>query len=733
MATLMTEQRTDPFGVRGDVAVLCRGIDWAATSLGPTEQWSAALRSAVRTCLESPFPINLWCGDELVLIYNDAYTAVLGDKHPASLGRPGPQVWSEIWDVIEPMFAQIRAGGPPVYAEDAPFVVRRAEDEPEARGDEPNAWFTFALSPLRDEDGRIVAMLNIVSESTGRVLAERELRRERANAEHAEARLREVFTQAPAFMAVLRGEQHVFEYVNSSYYQLIGGRAVIGRPVSEALPEIRGQGFEELLDQVLATGEPYVGREIAVNLDRSGEGEHEQRFLDFVYYPLTDADGARTGVVAHGADVTDHVTSRREAQRARQEAEEASRAKSRFLANMSHEIRTPINAIIGYTDLLAMGITGPISEEQRAQLGRVRSSSQHLLTIVEDVLDVAKVEAGRMEVERDRVDVADTVEAALALVRPQAGERGIDLIDDCRPDEDACFIGDESRVRQILVNLLSNAIKFTAPGGEVRVECGVAESAPEEVEGGASDPLTFVTVSDTGIGIEASELDQVFEPFTQVDGGPASAQGGTGLGLTISRHLARLMGGDLTVESEPGRGSTFTMWLPNDRAPLGDTAMEKAHESTPENLAATGYAIQEAMPEILKGFMARLRREPLMPQAAELADADLEDHASTFLVDIAQSLVVLEKSQAVPERLLQDGSEIQRVVAELHGRQRASLGWSGEALEREWAILWMEIERAVRRRLSLDANLGGALELLKRFVDRGERISGRTRSNSEKS
>jgi PAS domain S-box-containing protein len=722
-------QDVDPFVGPGDVPALCRDIDWADTPLGPVDGWSSALRGAVRMCLESPFPINLWCGDEYVLIYNDAYMDVLGDKHPEALGRPGPEVWAEIWDGIQPMFERIRAGGPPVYAEDAPFIVRRAGDDESEDATEPNAWFTFALSPVRDDHGEIVAMLNIVSESTGRILLEREIRTARAEAERAEARLREVFTQAPAFMAVLRGEGHVFEYVNSSYYQLTGHRDLIGMPVVEALPEIRGQGFEELLDQVVATGEPYVGREIPVLLSRTPGSEPEQRFLDFVYYPITEADGTRTGVVAHGSDVTDHVLSRREAHRARQEAEEASRAKSQFLANMSHEIRTPINAIIGYTDLLVLGITGPVTDDQRTQLERVRASSRHLLTIVDDVLDVARVEAGRMEVERDRVLVATTVSAALALVRPQATERKIDLIDDCRADADTAYAGDDARVRQILVNLLSNAVKFTAPPGEVRVACGVVDEAPRNVDIAFSGPLTWMSVSDTGVGIAPEDMSNIFQPFTQIEDGRTRTRGGTGLGLTISRHLARLMGGDLTVESEPGQGSTFTLWLPSEVGGLDEAAVDSSREDQPPNLAAVGYALQRAMPRVLERFMDRLRQEPGMPQSAQLGTADLEDHASTFLIDIAQSMIALEESRAVPDRLLQDGSEIQRVVAELHGRQRAQLGWTDEALRREWSILWHEIESAIRAEVPRGTDIGAALDLLRRFLDRGERISGRSRSN----
>jgi PAS domain S-box-containing protein len=569
-------------------------------------------------------------------------------------------------------------------------------------------------------------MLNVVTETTGRILLERELRGARAKAERAEARLSEVFTQAPAFLAVLRGPQHVFEFVNSSYYRLTGHRELVGLPLMDALPEIRGQGFDELLDDVLTTGEPYVGREVPVTIQRTQEGEPEQRFLDFVYYPITEADGTRTGVVAHGSDVTEHVLSRREAQRARQEAEEASRAKSQFLANMSHEIRTPINAIIGYTDLLELGISGPLTDEQRDQLERVRLSSRHLLTIVEDILDVAKVEAGRLQVEHDRVQIGSTVGAAVALVAPQAAGRDIDIIDGC--DDTTTYVGDEDRVRQILVNLLSNAVKFTASGGTVHLSCGAdrTDESPRHIDHGAS--MVYVRVADTGIGIPEHEAHKVFRPFSQVESGHTRTRGGTGLGLTISRHLARLMGGDITFESEFGKGSTFTVWLPSDTTSLDSEIVDDARDSQPAHLAAIGHALRDRLPEIMTRYRERLRRDPLIMVAPDLGDADLEDHASTFLTDIAQSLVVLETSRVVPERLLQDGSDIQRLVAELHGRQRAQLGWNSEALQREWAIMWEEIEACVHGEIRSGAELGGALDLLKRFLDRAERISLRSRA-----
>src|SRR4051812_10506696 len=229
--------------------------------------------------MESPFPINLWCGPELLLIYNDAYRAVLGIKHPAALGSPGANVWSEIWSEIAPMFDTVRAGGPPVYAENARFIMERRNGPP------GESWFTFSLSAVREESGEIVAFLNVATETTDRVVAERAAHEAKASAELAEHRLREVFAQAPAFMAVLRGPSHVFEFVNEAYAGLVNHRDILGLPVAVALPEIADQGFVALLDGVLATGEPHVGRATPVTLANTADGSLSLVYLDFVYQP----------------------------------------------------------------------------------------------------------------------------------------------------------------------------------------------------------------------------------------------------------------------------------------------------------------------------------------------------------------------------------------------------------------------------------------------------------------
>jgi PAS domain S-box-containing protein len=270
-----------------------------------------------------------------------------------------------------------------------------------------------------------------------------------------------------------------------------------------------------------------------------------------------------------------------EAERARSDAESASRAKSEFLANMSHELRTPINAIIGYADLMELGIAGPLTEGQRDQLARIRVSSEHLLMLIEDILDLSKIEAGRVEIARETGRLTEAVDAALSLIGPQAAARRHEVDCECQPEEGLLYLGDEGRVRQILVNLLSNAVKFTEPGGRIGVSCesGTTPAPGARLEG--SGPFVCVTISDTGPGIPPEHQEAVFDPFVQVETGRTRTRGGTGLGLAISRQLARLMGGDLTLESQPGEGSRFTLWLPTPSGESGRSGQPGVWPGTP--------------------------------------------------------------------------------------------------------------------------------------------------------
>jgi len=251
----------------------------------------------------------------------------------------------------------------------------------------------------------------------------------------------------------------------------------------------------------------------------------------------------------------------------------ANRAKSEFLANVSHELRTPLAAIVGFIDLLREGAYGELSPRQKGPVERIESSANHLRELVEQVLDLARMAAGRLEVHRELLKLRPFVIDVAAEVESLVNEKGL-AFSITVPATLPRIATDPTHLRQILVNLLGNAIKFTAqgsiavraavvPDGEVTRFASTANKRPLLAAGG---PWVALQVSDTGIGIAEKDLERIFEEFEQVDAGPRgdSMRRGTGLGLTISRRLARLLDGDVTVESVPGAGSTFTVWLPAD-------------------------------------------------------------------------------------------------------------------------------------------------------------------------
>jgi signal transduction histidine kinase len=234
---------------------------------------------------------------------------------------------------------------------------------------------------------------------------------------------------------------------------------------------------------------------------------------------------------------------------ARRAAEEASSAKSQFLAVMSHELRTPLTAIIGYADLLGTSAAGAMSEATASFIHRMRISSWHLRDVIDQILNLSRIEAGREEIMARPVAVADLVTTSAALVQTQAQLRGLSL--DVRlPDHPITIRTDPGKLRQILVNLLSNAVKFTERGG---IEVVVKQDP--------SGPLSF-QVTDTGVGIAPEDLERIWDPFTQVDQSSTRRVGGSGLGLSVSMRLSRLLEGELALDSEPGRGSTFTLRFP---------------------------------------------------------------------------------------------------------------------------------------------------------------------------
>ncbi|WP_193615663.1 ATP-binding protein [Massilia sp. YMA4] len=271
---------------------MMRAHDWRDSPLGPPLDWPVALRSVVALMLNSKFPMFIAWGPQLAFLYNDSYAEILGDKHPTALGRPFQSIWAEIWDDIWPSIDDALHGRA-TYHENLPLTMNR-------RGYVEQTWFTFSYSPVYDDGGAIAGMFCAVVETTEQVLATRH------RAEEIE-RMRLLFQEAPGILAVLRGPSHTFEIANDAYLQLIGRTDVVGRNVADVMPEVREQGFVALLDEVYASGEAHVGREMPIMLRRQAGGMLEQRFVSFIFQPIRDHRGAVSGIFVEGSDVTEAV------------------------------------------------------------------------------------------------------------------------------------------------------------------------------------------------------------------------------------------------------------------------------------------------------------------------------------------------------------------------------------------------------------------------------------------
>ncbi|HEY4733648.1 MAG TPA: histidine kinase dimerization/phospho-acceptor domain-containing protein, partial [Gemmatimonadaceae bacterium] len=295
---------------------------------------------------------------------------------------------------------------------------------------------------------------------------------------------------------------------------------------------------------------------------------------------LRDADNAIIGYLLIGTDNTarkqveaERVKLEQRLQQKNAELEEASRMKSEFLANMSHELRTPLNAIIGFSEILRDGLIGELTEQQQRFIGDIFSSGNHLLSLINDILDLSKVEAGKMTLELESVEIWSMFANSLSIIREKAAARHIELSMDV-PKELGSIQADARKVKQIVYNLLSNAVKFTVDGGEVKLSVSkVPRSEVGSVDGSWNhrsfglpdndfEQFLRISVCDSGIGISPDGLDGLFNPFSQIDSGLARKYEGTGLGLVLLKNLAELHGGSVAAESEVGKGSRFTVWLP---------------------------------------------------------------------------------------------------------------------------------------------------------------------------
>ncbi|WP_101255910.1 SpoIIE family protein phosphatase [Streptomyces barkulensis] len=581
------------FPGHGEMAGRMRAFDWAGTPMGDPAGWPASLRTACRICLTSRYPMFLWWGEDLRLLYNDAYQHLLGNKHPA-LARPGRQVWGEIWDVIGPMLRSVTETGQATWSEDLLLRMER-------HGYLEETYWTYSYSPLHDDEGRVRGVFTACNETTERVVGERRLAvLQDLGAQAGTAR--SVGEACRLVARVLGRAQRDVPFAAVHLRDPGGGLvpAAVSPPGTAPGPSPDGHG-DWPLEQVLTTGEPVVVEDVVRRFGRLPSGGWERpptqavvlplpgetgagpvgaivlaagagRVLDDGYRAFLDLVARQTAALVNGA-VAYEVQQRRA-----EELAELDRAKTAFFSNISHEFRTPLTLITGPLEELRGQLAGA-GERVGGELEVIRRNALRMGKLVNTLLDFSRIEAGRMRARFEPVDLA-AVTAELASVFRSAVERaGLDFDVDCPALPGPVHI-DRDMWEKVVLNLLSNALKFTFDGS-----IGVTLRA----EGGQA----VLRVSDTGIGVPRDELPRLFERFHRIENARARSNEGSGIGLALVKELVGLHGGTITADSTEGEGTVLTVRLPfgTDRLPAGSA--DRGAEPFPVS-AADPY-LQEAL------------------------------------------------------------------------------------------------------------------------------------------
>ena len=578
----------------GDVGLDMLAVDWAATPLGPLEDWPNSLRTAVRIVLSSRFSMWMAWGPELTFFCNDAYRRdTLGAKYPWALGKPASTVWSEIWDDIGPRIDAVMGSGVATWDERLLLFLERS-------GYTEETYHTFSYSPLADDDGAVAGMLCVVSEDTTEVIAHRRMQTLRDLGQRSAGSNTVAETVASACFELEHSSldlPFVLVYLyddDAATARLVGSTGftedhaaapAVLDPASAVWPVPHTPGVSPVDLDGRFTGLPTGGwasppaRAAVVPIVQGTQaaygflvaGLNPFRLLDDGY---ADFLGLIAGQLASG--VTDALAFEFEQRRAETLAE-LDQAKTDFFTNVSHEFRTPLTLLLGPAEDALADTDATLPDGQRQRIEVIHRNGQRLLKLVNTLLDFSRLESGRVEASFEPVDLASYTRELASMFEAAASRLGLTLTIDCAELPEPVYV-DRDLWGKVVLNLLSNALKFTFAGGITVALRSDGDAAT-------------LRVTDSGTGIPVEEQAHLFERFRRVHGAQSRTHEGSGIGLALVAEIAQLHGGDIDVTSLPGDGSTFRVWIPFGTAHL-----------SPEHIAAPSSAMLAQ--QVVDGFLA---------------------------------------------------------------------------------------------------------------------------------
>jgi PAS domain S-box-containing protein len=606
-------------GGGGEMGALMRAKDWRGSPLGPLEHWPRSLQVSAGICVSSRFDLIVWWGPELVMLYNDSYRRTLGRKHPDALGRPGKEVYPEIWEVIGPMLEHVLNTGEATWSADLLLLLERS-------GYPEETYHTFSYTPIRDAEGKVVGVITPVAETTDEVISQRRLLTLRDLASRSIDAKNEA--EAWEFAAKALGANPYdipFAVLYKFNREITSGEAAAFAgiaPGNSFLPDIvdlKGETLiAQLIGKVVEKGEAVEFTELAKLGHRLPGGFWGVNPSDLILLPITQT-GHESGIGVLVAGVNCHkkldedyrgflnlvagqiaksIADARLVDEERRRAESLAaldRAKTAFFSNISHELRTPLTLILGPLDELRARGTDPTTVSL-SELELVHRNAVRLLKLVNTLLEFSRIEAGRVKACYEPVKLGEATAEIASAFRSAMERAGLQFDVRCEEPRGAMYV-DKQMWEKIILNLLSNALKFTHAG---RVSLLLTEN----------DGIGELRVQDTGVGIPATEMPHLFERFHRIEGTHGRTNEGTGIGLALVQELVKLHGGTIRAQSELGRGSEFVVTIP-----AGSAHLPQDHILTGPGVSARQPDRQPFVDEAMAWFPEDLSQSSRQPKS----------------------------------------------------------------------------------------------------------------------